>query len=321
MAPEVIEQFGATTASDIWYALVLMFSIPYLFLVRLFRSVGCTVIELLEGRPPYHFLKPMPALYRIVQDDCPPIPEGASPIVKDFLCHCFQKDYNLRISAKKLLRHPWMVAAKKSMEDNSGRRSSEQNRSGAGANGRGTSERPQSKYNFDEAVLKVQEWNEALKCGSSFVVFCDSNIKCMNSAPSKPSKNPGRQRTTSLATGSPIAVGSPILMSESLNASSSHPHLTPTIPLSSSIGSLPSSNNLIRSRKISAVASGNSKGSNAPLAMSGPLALQQPEEQTDNWDDDFEEGISLSKLQGTCLYFSVLHFLPLQLLTISLSLP
>jgi hypothetical protein len=25
---------------------------------------------------------------------------------------------------------------------------------------------------------------------------------------------------------------------------------------------------------------------------------EPPEEQTDNWDDDFEEGISLTKLQG-----------------------
>ena len=28
------------------------------------------------------------------------------------------------------------------------------------------------------------------------------------------------------------------------------------------------------------------------------VALQQPEEQTDNWDDDFEDGISFTKLQG-----------------------
>ena len=133
MAPEVIEQSGATTSSDIW-------------------SVGCTVIELLEGKPPYHFLDPMPALFRIVQDDCPPIPEGASPIVKDFLYHCFQKDCNLRISAKKLLRHPWMVSARKQLESQHAQR--------------GTSgpDRPLSNYNFDEAVLKVQEWNEALKC-------------------------------------------------------------------------------------------------------------------------------------------------------------
>jgi hypothetical protein len=32
--------------------------------------------------------------------------------------------------------------------------------------------------------------------------------------------------------------------------------------------------------------------------MRDPLALQAPEEQTDNWDDDFEDGISFTKLQG-----------------------
>lgn len=35
-----------------------------------------------------------------------------------------------------------------------------------------------------------------------------------------------------------------------------------------------------------------------PLSYS---ALQQPEEQTDNWDDDFEDGISFTKLQGMCV--------------------
>lgn len=116
------------------------------------------MIELLEGKPPYHFLDPMPALFRIVQDDCPPIPEGASPIVKDFLYHCFQKDCNLRISAKKLLRHPWMVSARKQMTDGKSRGGGEK---AAGADGE---RRPLSNYNYDEAVLKVQEWNEALKC-------------------------------------------------------------------------------------------------------------------------------------------------------------
>ena len=61
MAPEVIELSGATTASDIW-------------------SLGCTVIELLDGRPPYHKLQPMHALFRIVNDDHPPLPDGASPV-------------------------------------------------------------------------------------------------------------------------------------------------------------------------------------------------------------------------------------------------
>ena len=139
------------------YLVILCYNwIQFLRLILLsYRSVGCTVIELLEGRPPYHALKPMQALYRIVQDDSPPIPEGASPIVKDFLYHCFQKDCNLRISAKKILRHPWMLSAKKQMTD------------GKRTKGEVQGSRPLSNYNFDEAVLKVQEWNEALRCESA----------------------------------------------------------------------------------------------------------------------------------------------------------
>lgn len=61
MAPEVIEQSGATAASDVW-------------------SVGCVVVELLEGKPPFGSLTPMQALWRIVQDESMRIPEGASPV-------------------------------------------------------------------------------------------------------------------------------------------------------------------------------------------------------------------------------------------------
>jgi serine/threonine protein kinase len=104
----------------------------------------------------------MPALFRIVQDDCPPIPEGASPIVKDFLYHCFQKDCNLRISAKKLLRHPWMVSARKQMRQGETNNATTGERDASGAE-----RRPLGNYNYDEAVLKVQEWNEALKCDFS----------------------------------------------------------------------------------------------------------------------------------------------------------
>ncbi|KAJ7758429.1 hypothetical protein B0H14DRAFT_3598399 [Mycena olivaceomarginata] len=229
MAPEVIEQSGATTASDIW-------------------SVGCVVIELLEGHPPYHTLDPMPALFRIVQDDCPPIPEGASPIVKDFLYHCFQKDVNLRISAKKLLRHPWMAAARRQMAAGKGeppeKKPSATARPGAGEGPQ--QRRPLSNYNYDEAVLKVQEWNEALK------------------SPSRPSKHPAR--ATNGRPPSPI---------REITAS----------PSSSSSGAwkaAPKQPQLAEKIQI------------PPLSFS----LQPPEEQTDNWDDDFEEGISLTKLQA-----------------------
>ncbi|KAG0263128.1 hypothetical protein BG011_009230 [Mortierella polycephala] len=125
MAPEIIELSGATTASDIW-------------------SVGCTVIELLDGEPPYHEFPPMGALYRIVQDDHPPIPESVSAIVRDFLMQCFQKDCNLRVSAKKLSRHPWIQLSKK--------KASGSQRS-----------REKAIPAYEEAVKSVQQWNEALK--------------------------------------------------------------------------------------------------------------------------------------------------------------
>eukprot|EP00727_Mastigamoeba_balamuthi_P006836 m51a1_g2773 putative serine-threonine kinase (1186) ;mRNA; f:1026321-1030371 len=98
MAPEIIELSGASTKSDIW-------------------SVGCTVIELLTGQPPYFQLAPMPALFRIVQDECPPFPEGITAMCRDWLSWALKKDPNQRHSARKLLNHKWIkdnVPAKRS---------------------------------------------------------------------------------------------------------------------------------------------------------------------------------------------------------------
>uniref|UniRef100_A0A8H7XP33 non-specific serine/threonine protein kinase n=1 Tax=Psilocybe cubensis TaxID=181762 RepID=A0A8H7XP33_PSICU len=240
MAPEVIEQSGATTASDIW-------------------SVGCVVIELLEGHPPYHTLDPMPALFRIVQDDCPPIPEGASPIVKDFLYHCFQKDCNLRISGKKLLKHPWMVSARKQMADGKSRSGESDNEKPTGKEGENGAKRL-SNYNYDEAVLKVQEWNEALK------------------SPSKPTKHPSRNPRPASPTQNRLSAEIP--QSSSLPSVGSNPHAGPSVWKSAAGPSNKAGINLVE--KIQ------------PHAF----VLQPPEEQTDNWDDDFEEEISLTKIQA-----------------------
>lgn len=38
------------------------------------------MIELLTGEPPYFDLAPMPALFRIVQDDHPPLPPDISSV-------------------------------------------------------------------------------------------------------------------------------------------------------------------------------------------------------------------------------------------------
>lgn len=74
----------------------------------LHRSVGCIIIELLTGKPPYYDLPAMAALFRIVQDDYPPFPESISQALRDFLLLCFQKEPMMRASAAKLLEHPWL---------------------------------------------------------------------------------------------------------------------------------------------------------------------------------------------------------------------
>ncbi|XP_042005676.1 MAP3K epsilon protein kinase 1-like [Salvia splendens] len=98
MAPEVIEMSGVCAASDIW-------------------SVGCTVIELLTCVPPYFDLQPMPALFRIVQDENPPIPNSLSPAITDFLRQCFKKDAGQRPDAKTLLSHPWIKNSRRALQN------------------------------------------------------------------------------------------------------------------------------------------------------------------------------------------------------------
>jgi len=53
---------------------------------------------------------------------------------------CFQKDPNLRVSARKLLKHPWIVNARRT-----------------------DSVVPKKSTEYEEAVKSVQEWNEALR--------------------------------------------------------------------------------------------------------------------------------------------------------------
>jgi hypothetical protein len=80
IAPEIIEMATPSTACDIWCVtpsplsfqpyllslfLLLLILFPSAFLS--FRSVGCTIIELLTGHPPYYNMPPVAALFSIVQ--------------------------------------------------------------------------------------------------------------------------------------------------------------------------------------------------------------------------------------------------------------
>ena len=175
MAPEIIQLSGATSSSDIW-------------------SVGCTVIELLQGKPPYHNLAAMPALFAIVNDDHPPLPEGVSPVclppllgwcrhglliyleqaARDFLMQCFQKDPNLRVSARKLLRHPWITGCRRS-------------------------DAPVSRApsNFNQAVEEVKQWNKALKSS-------ETNLRA--STGSDNNGPPGQAHRANLANRPPLTL-------------------------------------------------------------------------------------------------------------------
>jgi serine/threonine protein kinase len=93
VAPEIIEMTSSgddkATAADIW-------------------SLACTIIELLTGSPPYYALGTMQALYKMVQDEHPPLPPNLSKEMVSFLKACFIKDYKKRPTAEELLNHEWI---------------------------------------------------------------------------------------------------------------------------------------------------------------------------------------------------------------------
>ncbi|XP_054800903.1 mitogen-activated protein kinase kinase kinase NPK1 [Prosopis cineraria] len=92
MAPEVILQTGHSFSADIW-------------------SVGCTVIEMATGKPPWsQQYQEVAALFHIgTTKSHPPIPDHLSAGAKDFLLKCLQKEPVLRPSASELLQHRFVT--------------------------------------------------------------------------------------------------------------------------------------------------------------------------------------------------------------------
>eukprot|EP00794_Sanderia_malayensis_P006036 gene6036-6737_t len=96
MAPEVVKASpqkgeGYGRKADIW-------------------SIGCTVIEMLTGKPPWSDLEPMTAVYNIGTGKRPPeFPAKLSGSLKDFLLQSFKRDPKSRPSAKDMLNHPFIT--------------------------------------------------------------------------------------------------------------------------------------------------------------------------------------------------------------------
>uniref|UniRef100_A0A2P2KAV5 Mitogen-activated protein kinase kinase kinase n=2 Tax=Rhizophora mucronata TaxID=61149 RepID=A0A2P2KAV5_RHIMU len=91
MAPEVVnsKNHGYGLAADIW-------------------SLGCTVLEMLTGQPPYSHLEGMQALFRIGRGDPPPVPDSLSTDARDFIFRCLQVNPCYRPTAAQLLDHPFV---------------------------------------------------------------------------------------------------------------------------------------------------------------------------------------------------------------------
>ncbi|ONM54761.1 mitogen-activated protein kinase kinase kinase NPK1 [Zea mays] len=92
MAPEVIVGSGHSFSADIW-------------------SVGCTVIEMATGKPPWsQQYQEVALLFHVgTTKSHPPIPEHLSQEAKDFLLKCLQKEPELRSTAPDLLKHPFVT--------------------------------------------------------------------------------------------------------------------------------------------------------------------------------------------------------------------
>lgn len=77
-------------------------------------SLGCTVIEMFTGKPPWNDLSEVKAMFNVLRK-MPPIPETLSSDGKDFLKQCLQREPTKRPSALELLDHPFLQNIREQM--------------------------------------------------------------------------------------------------------------------------------------------------------------------------------------------------------------
>ncbi|KAG9133376.1 hypothetical protein Leryth_021688, partial [Lithospermum erythrorhizon] len=92
MAPELLHsEMDKDTSLDTAYAIDIW-------------SLGCTVIEMLTGAPPWKEYEGAAALFMVLKEN-PPLPDGLSEDGRDFLNQCFRRNPTERPTAVMLLEH------------------------------------------------------------------------------------------------------------------------------------------------------------------------------------------------------------------------